>query len=99
MDRVGAHPIVSGIEPFVVHDERYMHVSRTEDAEVLTESIGTDGNQASMWALAKNGSRSVYSALGHDQLSFAHPSHQLLLRRAAAWVAGEDDEQVRSIKS
>jgi type 1 glutamine amidotransferase len=52
-----------------------------------------------MWALAKDGSRSVYSALGHDQLSFSHPSHQLLLRRAAAWVAGEDDEQVRSIKS
>jgi type 1 glutamine amidotransferase len=94
-----SHPIVDGVEPFVVHDERYMHVSRAEDAEVLTESIGADGNQASMWALAKDGSRSVYSALGHDQLSFSHPTHQLLLRRAAAWVVGEADEQVRSIKS
>ena len=94
-----SHPIVDGVEPFVVHDERYMHVTRAEDAEVLTESIGADGNQASMWALAKDGSRSVYSALGHDQLSFSHPTHQLLLRRAAAWVVGEADEQVRSIKS
>ena len=92
-----AHPIVDGVEPFVVHDERYMEVARLDDCVVLTETTGADANQASMWVRTDHGSRSVYSALGHDQLSFSHPSHQQLLRRAAAWAVGESDEQVRGI--
>ena len=94
---VAAHPIVDGIEPFIVHDERYMDVARSPEAIVLTESTGVDGNQASMWVHNHDGSRSVYSALGHDQLSLTHPSHQLLLRRAAHWAVGSSDEQIRGI--
>ena len=94
---VAEHPIVDGIKPFVVHDERYMNVARASEAVVLTESLGQDGNQASMWLHNHDGSRSVYSALGHDQRSLTHPSHQLLLRRAAHWAASSSDDSIRSI--
>ena len=94
---VSSHPIVDGVKPFVIYDECYIDVARSPEAIVLTESQCVDGNQASMWIHQHDGSRSVYSALGHDQLSLTHPSHQLLLRRAAHWAVGSSDELIRGI--
>jgi hypothetical protein len=94
---VATHPIVDGVKPFVVHDEQYMQVDRNGETTVLTETIGIDGNHASMWVRGERGARSVYSALGHDQRSLVQPTHQQLLRRAALWAIGASDEEIRGV--
>lgn len=94
---VATHPIVDGVKPFIVHDEQYMQIDRRDDSTVLTESVGTNGNHANMWVREEHGSRSVYSALGHDQRSLVHPTHQQLLHRAALWAVGTGDDDIRRV--
>lgn len=91
------HPIVYQVQPFIVFDEQYINISRAESTTVLTQSIGLSDPQASMWIKEADGSRSVYSALGHDERSFTHPTHKQLIQRSAMWAAGASDDEVKAI--
>lgn len=92
----GDHPIVDGVDHFVVHDERYLHIGRDSRTTVLTDSIEDGESHVSSWAYENGSSRVVYSALGHDERSLNEPTHRLLIQRSAKWVCGASDHEVRA---
>lgn len=90
-----AHPIVAGIEDFRIIDEVYGFLDRQPDVVGLLHSAHGGEDHPLLWARTlPSGARVVYDALGHDARSYDHPTHQLILRRIGAWLAGHDDDAV-----
>jgi uncharacterized protein len=91
------HPIVSGIEEFVVHDERYVRLGRQSHTTVLVESLGGGEVHPNAWAYERGSSRVVYSALGHDLRSLSDNTHRLIIQRSARWASGGSDAEIRAM--
>jgi type 1 glutamine amidotransferase len=96
VEPVTEHPIVDGVAPFTVMDERYCDLAIDPSSRMLLRSPGDDGGQPVLWVHEAGPSRVVYDALGHDERSLAAIEHATLLRRAARWAVGEDDASVRA---
>lgn len=85
-----AHPATAGAEGFALTDELYCDLALAPDAAVLAtgRAAGVAAPQPVLTAReGAGGGRAVWSALGHDAASFAHPAHASLLARAARWAA------------
>lgn len=91
------HPIVHDLGEIVVEDERYCELGVGPRAQVLLESDGPEGVQASMWTHEQGSSRAVFSSLGHDHRSLNNLQHGRLLRRSIAWVGQLPDTVVREV--
>jgi uncharacterized protein len=89
-----AHPIVAGITDFVITDEVYGFLDQEPDVVPLMTSPHGGRNHPLLWARHVGSARVVYDALGHDERSFDHPTHQRILRRAALWVLGAEDRDI-----
>ncbi|PZR52647.1 ThuA domain-containing protein [Xylanimonas oleitrophica] len=83
----GAHPLTERVGAVEAIDERYCGLRVAPSSQVLgwVDDDAGDPHPA-LWVTEAHGGRTVYSALGHDVRSFASPSHQELLRRAATWL-------------
>lgn len=93
----GAHPLIEDIPgvdagTFELPDERYTHLVVDEDVTVLAEHVlAEDGSVHPLFWLREVGaSRVVYDALGHNERSFASPTHLEFVTRAARWAARLD---------
>lgn len=89
----GDHPIVHGIRPFSVVDERYTDLDVSPDVDVIAWTLADD-RQAAIWTHSAGTARVVYDALGHDERSLGHADHAVVLRRCALWAAGATDAEV-----
>jgi uncharacterized protein len=89
-----AHPIVAGVDDFTLFDEVYGFLDEQPDVVPLMTSPHGGRDHPLLWARAVDGARVVYDALGHDERSYEHPSHRLILRRAVLWTLGADDDAV-----
>lgn len=87
------HPIVRGIAPFDVVDERYTDLEVSPDVDVIAWSVADD-RQPAIWTHTVGSARVVYDALGHDERSLGHEDHAVVLRRCALWAAGAPDAEV-----
>lgn len=86
----GAHPIVESLASFEVIDEVYHHLAVQPHSDVLLNAAVSGGDwQAVAWAHELGEGRVVYDALGHDSQSLQQPGHQVFLRQAIAWLAGQ----------
>jgi len=94
--RADAHPIVSGLADFALHDEVFHHLTPAGDSESLLFAELDDGRQPLLWARGVGSGRVVYDALGHGPESVNHPVHARILRRAALWALGRPDDAVRA---
>lgn len=88
------HPIVAGVRDFDVVDEVYGFLDREPDVVDLAHSPHGGRDHPLLWVRRVEGARVVYDALGHDERSFDHPTHRRIVRRAALWAVGADDETV-----
>lgn len=82
------HPLTSGLEEFVVHDELYGFLDVAVDVEPLLVGTAGGSTQPVLWARELGRGRVVTDLLGHGPASLGHPEHRRLLGRAAAWLAG-----------
>ncbi|CAB4885863.1 unannotated protein [freshwater metagenome] len=89
----GDHPIVHGIHPFNVVDERYTDLDVSPDVDVIAWTVADD-RQAAIWTHSVGAARVVYDSLGHDERSLGHTDHVTVLRRCALWAAGATDAEV-----
>ena len=80
------HPITAGIEDFVIDDEVYGFLDERDDLIPLLTSAHGGRAHPVLWARAVGRGRVVTDLLGHGAESFAHPAHQTILTRAAAWA-------------
>ncbi|MGX5696617.1 ThuA domain-containing protein [Agromyces soli] len=85
---VGAHPARSGVDDFVVRDERYLDLDVTAPVEIVAEHEHDGARHPLVWARTTGRSRVVVDLLGHLPESYASPGHRALLRGALAWLAG-----------
>jgi type 1 glutamine amidotransferase len=88
--RAPEHPLVAGLESFDVVDEIYGFLDLEPDVQPLLTSRHGGVDHPLLWARSAGGGRVVYSALGHDERSFASPQHREILRRAARWAAADE---------
>lgn len=97
VEPISEHPILSGIRPFSVVDERYTDLDVSPDAAVIAWSVAED-RQAAIWTHTLGTARVVYDALGHDERSLGHVDHSVVLRRCALWAAGASDAEVTATR-
>ena len=86
------HPITRGLAAFTVLDERYCHLDRFPGSRVLLHHEHEGAHEPLVWAVEREGTRTVYDALGHDARSFATPERVDLLRREVRWLLGTTSE-------
>ncbi|MBI5088031.1 MAG: ThuA domain-containing protein [Actinobacteria bacterium] len=90
------HPIVDGLEPFQVVDERYSALDVSSRSEVLAWSDAE--REPALWTHRYGRARVVVDTLGHDERSLDQPDHATILRRSAVWAAGSSDHAVRATR-
>jgi type 1 glutamine amidotransferase len=81
-----AHPIVSGLEDFLLYDEFYCELTVLRPVSVLATHRLGDGPQPLAIASETGGVRAVYDALGHGPESYESADRRRLLQREAAWL-------------
>jgi type 1 glutamine amidotransferase len=82
------HPTLSGVTPFQVWDETYVHTKHNTDRTVLMERVDAQGREPWTWVRTHGKGRVFYTAYGHDERAWSHPTFQRLLINAILWVTG-----------
>lgn len=90
---IANHPIVDGIGNFETVDEIYHDLDQAATSTALLASSG----QPQLFVSRYGRGRTCYDSLGHDHEALRQPQHAQILRRAAAWVMGRRDVDVRAI--
>jgi hypothetical protein len=93
----GAHPIVRGLQTFVVDDELYCDLDLEADVDALIDSTMDGRTHPLLWARRYRGGRVVCNLLGHHVDSSAALEHATINRRSALWAMGADDCRVADV--
>ena len=81
------HQIMLGIKPFQVWDETYVHTKHNTDRTILMERVDENGREPWTWVRMHGKGRIFYTAYGHDERVWGHPSFHRLVRNAILWTA------------
>lgn len=87
------HPIMQSLDTFSTWDETYVHHALTDDRTVLMERVEGDHREPWTWIREQGKGRVFYTAYGHDQRTWNHPSFHELIKRGVLWAVGD---QVKS---
>ena len=91
------HPVMNGIEPFYTKDETYIHDKLSRNITILTERKEGNRNEPYTWVQQVGQGRVFYTAYGHDDNTFQHPSFLKLVRNGIFWAVG--DKAANRVKS
>jgi type 1 glutamine amidotransferase len=83
------HPVVAGVNPFMVHDEHYFMALEDQAAEVFLHSQSTHGIQPAGWTRPEGRGRVCVLTPGHTEEVWLHPMFQLVLRNALHWTSAK----------
>jgi type 1 glutamine amidotransferase len=81
------HAVMLGIQPFQVWDETYVHTKHNNDRTVLMERVDETGREPWTWVRTHGKGRVFYTAYGHDERVWSHPSFHRLVRNGIFWAA------------
>ena len=84
------HLITAGLDPFVVHDERYSHLDVHDGVRRLLHHEHEGADHPLVWVHEVDGARAVYDALGHDVDSYRSPERVEVLRREVRWLLRDE---------
>lgn len=82
------HPAIQGVAGFESWDETYVHMKLNPDAEVLAVREENGREEPWSWVRSHGDGRVFYTASGHDDRTWSHPSFRLLLERGVRWAGG-----------
>jgi type 1 glutamine amidotransferase len=77
------HPIIAGVDDFVIRDERYFNLHMLGNAEPLLKS----GDEWLAWDRQEKKSRVFGMILGHGPTAYGNPNFRRILWQAIHWVA------------
>jgi uncharacterized protein len=80
------HPITSGLEDFLIHDECYKGFYVRPDAYILLTTDHPLNDQKIAWTYRYKNSPIVYLQLGHDHFAYQNPHFRKLLERSIRWA-------------
>jgi type 1 glutamine amidotransferase len=81
------HPVVAGVNPFMVHDEHYFMALADHNAEVFLHSQSVPGIKPAGWTRPAGCGRVCVLTPGHTEEVWLHPMFQLLLGNALHWAS------------
>ena len=90
------HPAMNGVEPFEAWDETYVHRNHnTQNRTVLMVRDPMPGDPHSQpepwtWVRTHGKGRIFYTASGHDEQTWGHPSYHKLVKAGILWTIGDD---------
>lgn len=87
--RLVSHPILAGIEDFIIRDELYHHLDYPNHSEILLEAEYEGQRWPLAWAGNYGKAKVAYSALGHNMPAYANPSLQRLILNTIGWLLHE----------
>ena len=85
-----SHPVLAGLQPFQAWDETYVHTKLSPDRTILMERAEGAGREPWTWVRTQGKGRVFYTAYGHDERVWGHPTFQALLKNAITWAIGAD---------
>lgn len=85
---VGDHPVLTGIEPFQIHDEAYKDMWISPRVKVLLETDNALNDKPMAWIGIHPKGRVIYIELGHGREAHESPVYRKLVRNAIYWAAG-----------
>jgi len=83
-----SHPVLTGVQPFQVWDETYVHTKLSADRTVLMERAEGTGREPWTWVRTHGKGRVFYTAYGHDERVWGHPRFHTLMKNAITWAIG-----------
>lgn len=86
------HPCTEGIADFATNDELYMDLVQKPDIDVFLTAEADGETYPLAWTRNYCDGRVMYTALGHDGLSFQTPEFQRLIRNGLGWVIQEHEK-------
>ncbi len=92
----GDHPVLAGIDDFVLEDEFYhLNNCRLDDKQLLLigTSPGDRKTRPIAWTKTYGEGRVFYTILGHSPQTFVHETFRRLLANAVQWVAQRNVQQ------
>ena len=82
------HPVVKGVQDYVIHDETYNLFDVAEECHPLLTTDEPLSNKVIGWAKTYAGTRVVYLQSGHGHTAYENPNYRQILRQAIRWTAG-----------
>jgi uncharacterized protein len=82
-----AHPILTGLGDFEIHDESYKGWVYHEGSHLLLTTDHADSNRQIAWTRTYGKARVFYLELGHDKLAYEKAQYQRLIRQGVLWAA------------
>jgi type 1 glutamine amidotransferase len=80
------HPVTTGLEDFVLHDETYGNCKILPGVNPLLSTSHPESMEIVGWAHLYGKSPIVYIQPGHDHSAFQNPSYRQLVEQAIRWV-------------
>ena len=69
-------------------DETYVHTKHNPDRTVLMERVDDEGREPWTWVRTHGKGRIFYTAYGHDERVWGHPSFHRIVPNAINWSVG-----------
>jgi type 1 glutamine amidotransferase len=81
------HPIMYGMEDFVILDETYDDFRVAQDVNVFLTTDNPDNGPKVAWTKTYGKSRVVYFQLGHDNHAYSNPNYRRIIANSIRWAA------------
>ena len=83
------HPIMEGINDFLIHDETYKNYYLSSHVDVLLTTDHPESDPEISWVTRYEKSPVFYLLLGHDSKAWGNPAYPKILINAILWAAEE----------
>lgn len=84
------HPVTQSLDTFSTWDETYIHHKLSDDRQVLMERVEGEHREPWTWVKEHGKGRVFYTAYGHDERTWGHPSFHQLIKQGILWAVGDD---------
>lgn len=84
-----AHPVVRGLQDFLIHDETYKGYDIRPEVKALLTTDEPLSSPVIGWTHRYGKSLVAYLQLGHDHQAYENPGFRRLVAQAIQWTAGK----------
>ena len=84
---VGTHPVLTGVQPFTVRDEKYKNLWQSDKIVPVLQTDDPDSDKVVGWIGPHPKARVFAFVLGHSAEAHVHPVYRRIVHNAILWAA------------